>query len=98
MTCCICLDDAMTQHHQLQCGHTFHISCLMRWVRHRGGNKSECHLTCPLCRRGQTDEILDLALSGDAEWEPSSVMSESTTAVPVRSTWHRLSGRLARRR
>jgi hypothetical protein len=41
--CCICLDDSAIQIWViLPCGHTFHNSCIMRWLV---GND-----TCPVCR------------------------------------------------
>ena len=46
MACSICQEDVTSDaEHVLECGHTFHSSCLIRWLRH--GN-----LSCPNCRDG----------------------------------------------
>lgn len=45
LQCAICLSDAKPcTAVELQCGHQFHKTCLLRWLRRR-------HLTCPLCRK-----------------------------------------------
>ncbi|KAF0684787.1 Aste57867_23302 [Aphanomyces stellatus] len=57
LECPICLDDVDTDDVlQLQCGHTFHRSCVGDWTRH--------HYTCPLCRQMSMDEtyVVDCAV------------------------------------
>ena len=49
--CAICADDECDhQWHTLECGHSFHTPCILKWFREAG--------TCPLCR-DQTDTIMD---------------------------------------
>lgn len=43
--CCpVCLSEIQEGGHELECGHSFHSSCLIGWIR-RG------NLSCPTCRR-----------------------------------------------
>lgn len=41
--CSICQEDDGDGMHELDCGHTFHVKCIVDWFRH--GNS-----TCPMCR------------------------------------------------
>lgn len=42
-TCCVCLDDINEdKSHTLECGHSFHSSCIINWFRKGNSN-------CPLC-------------------------------------------------
>ena len=45
MECAIC-QDIMNDPHDLECGHTFHTSCIVAWFR--SGKSS-----CPICRNEQ---------------------------------------------
>jgi hypothetical protein len=49
--CPICLDDIFvtSNHVTTECGHTFHTSCLMKNVAHRG-------FACPCCRTTMAEE------------------------------------------
>ena len=42
-SCSICLDPTESTNHTLECGHRFHVDCIVNWFR-SGQN------TCPLCR------------------------------------------------
>jgi hypothetical protein len=46
--CPICLDDfsGLTHMAHSVCGHVFHYTCLMKWMRARPDNS---HLSCPIC-------------------------------------------------
>ena len=41
--CPICIDDHVARGLKLKCGHEFHISCILKWVR--------LEQSCPLCRQ-----------------------------------------------
>ena len=40
--CAICHEDLKTSKATIECGHTFHYSCIFQWHQN--------HSTCPLCR------------------------------------------------
>lgn len=40
--CCICLDKTSQPWKTLPCGHAFHQSCILNWIKY--------HQTCPVCR------------------------------------------------
>lgn len=43
MTCAICLEDVQENASVLECGHSFHLLCLLRSFKHKN--------SCPTCRR-----------------------------------------------
>lgn len=42
-TICACADDGSKTTTTLDCGHTFHVGCILEWFRYE-------HTTCPNCR------------------------------------------------
>tara|TARA_B110001452_G_scaffold163292_1_gene136134 strand:+ start:1032 stop:1535 length:504 start_codon:yes stop_codon:yes gene_type:complete len=40
--CCICCEDITENIHTLECGHTYHCGCIIKWFRND-------HANCPLC-------------------------------------------------
>ena len=44
MNCCICKSDIIDNINITTCGHTFHSTCLLKWI---SNNKS----SCPMCRK-----------------------------------------------
>lgn len=58
MNCAICLNTVRTtrQTKGLECGHTFHTSCISKWKR--GGGQ-----TCPLCREEIEKPLYRITLS-----------------------------------
>jgi hypothetical protein len=43
--CCVCLTKENTAYMTLDCGHTIHARCIMKWWQ----EMPRCALTCPLC-------------------------------------------------
>ena len=43
--CCVCLTKENTAYMTLDCGHTIHARCIMKWWQ----EMPRCSLTCPLC-------------------------------------------------
>jgi len=54
MVCSICLSPVREEATVLRCGHGFHATCILTWLRYR--------ITCPLCRR-PVAVVPDLAAS-----------------------------------
>lgn len=49
--CSICADELDgTQNVTLECGHSFHVACALRWFRYE-------HTTCPNCRSSHTQQV-----------------------------------------
>lgn len=50
-TCTICSDALEgTEWTRLECGHSFHVACVLQWFRYE-------HTTCPNCRSDQTQHV-----------------------------------------
>jgi hypothetical protein len=47
-TCTICLEDVRNNSKRLNCGHSFHVNCILRWY--------ETSNECPVCRSAQNDD------------------------------------------
>lgn len=47
-TCAICLEDVKNSSKRLNCGHSFHVDCILRWY--------ETSNECPVCRSAQSDD------------------------------------------
>ena len=47
-TCSICLDTMNKELKTLDCGHSFHNSCVSTWFQHK--------TSCPLCRKDQNQD------------------------------------------
>lgn len=61
--CAICLEGfAGRPSHAIQCGHVFHVDCIMRWFRNG-------HPTCPTCRDAPDDASSNDDLDSDFDIE-----------------------------
>lgn len=50
-TCTICADTLEgTEATTLECGHSFHVACVLQWFRYE-------HKTCPNCRSARTQHV-----------------------------------------
>lgn len=49
-TCSICACDVEEHGTTLDCGHTFHVSCIIQWFRYE-------HTSCPNCRSTHTRHV-----------------------------------------
>jgi len=58
-TCAICLENVLSINskstHRLNCGHSFHTPCIIRWY--------ETSNECPTCRAEQRDEYIVLKMA-----------------------------------
>ena len=50
-TCSICLSAISAEKYTSECGHSFHVNCIMNWYR-------TGHETCPNCRSDKYDRIM----------------------------------------
>lgn len=51
--CAICLEEDCSEKVLLDCGHSFHTSCVIEWnnsINERHPNVTGCNKNCPLCR------------------------------------------------
>lgn len=80
MACTICLEEVTDDAHELECGHKFHASCLIPWLRQGG-------MSCPSCRTDLTTECPYpyLAVRARASYLRSTIARRSTAPVALRN-------------
>lgn len=78
--CSICGDvtfpqtDSTPNCHRLQCGHSFHVDCIVQWFAHG-------HSSCPNCRY---EEVTERIVRRDVSSRISSARRRKNTPVEVR--------------
>lgn len=55
--CPICYDDEKPMNYVMQCGHSFHTRCLIKWWAKQ--DETQGCVSCPLCRYNPSNDEID---------------------------------------
>jgi hypothetical protein len=76
--CAICMESVETEAYAFECGHTFHATCLVGWLRQ--GN-----LSCPTCRADVGEHLDAMTLRERAKYLRTTVARRKSCPAELRS-------------